>query len=178
MKAVTKVLTGAAGVAALVGMAAPAAAQYNPGYPGYGTNPVNVIGQVLQSVLNPYGQQQYRMNPQMAINRCTAAVQSRLARSSNAGYGYNPYGGGYGAYGQANAYSSARVLGVSRVEQRSRSTLRVRGVASSGQQQQPYGYGYGQYGGYPQQAAADLTFKCDIDSRGYIRDIDINRRRY
>jgi hypothetical protein len=38
----------------------------------------------------------------------------------------------------------------------------------------PYG-GYGGYGGY-NNATADLTFKCDVDYRGYIRDIDINRR--
>jgi len=30
------------------------------------------------------------------------------------------------------------------------------------------GYGYNQ--------AADLSFKCDVDYRGYVRDVDINRR--
>jgi hypothetical protein len=66
------------------------------------------------------------------------------------------------------------------VEQRSQSTLRVRGVATSGM---GVGYGgYGQpYGGYGggygyAQSPADLTFRCDVDYRGYIRDIDIDRR--
>jgi hypothetical protein len=38
----------------------------------------------------------------------------------------------------------------------------VRGLASSGR-----------YGGYN---TADLSFKCDVDYRGYVRDLDINRR--
>jgi hypothetical protein len=34
------------------------------------------------------------------------------------------------------------------------------------------------YGGYAQAPAlADLTFRCDVDYRGYIRDVDIDRRR-
>ena len=36
MKALTKMLTGAAGLAAVVGFAAPAAAQYYPGHGNYG----------------------------------------------------------------------------------------------------------------------------------------------
>ena len=58
--------------------------------------------------------------------------------------------------------------------------VRVRGLASSGRVAyngySPYGVGaYGALGyGYAQ--AADLSFKCDVDARGYIRDIDINRR--
>ena len=48
---------------------------------------------------------------------------------------------------------------------------RVRGYATSGM---AYGNAYGGYGGY--NAPADLSFKCDIDYRGYVRDIDINRR--
>lgn len=189
MTAVTKILTGAVGFAALVGTAAPAAAQY---YPGYNSGQ-NVIGQVLSTILNPYGQQQrYGINPQAAASQCSAAVQSRLAQRYSSGYGqyggqyggynqYNPYGGGY-----ANAYSNARVLGISRVEPRSSTTMRVRGYATSGMQAayNPYGgYGYGGYGGYQggyggynQAANADLTFKCDVDYRGYIRDIDIDRR--
>ena len=175
MKAVTKILTGAAGVAALVASAAPASAQtYNP----YGGG--NVVGQILQSVLNPYGAQQaygygYGQNPQALVNQCTAAVQGQLAQRYSAGYnpygGYNQYGG-YGGYN--NAYSSARVVGIRSVERRSSTTTRVRGYASSGMAMN-YG-GYGGYGGAYAQPQADLSFKCDIDYRGYIRDIDINRR--
>ena len=82
-------------------------------------------------------------------------------------------GSGYGGYGGYNkAYSSARVVGIRSVERRSNTTTRVRGYASSG-----VAMNYGGYGGYGYaQPQADLSFKCDIDYRGYIRDIDINRR--
>ena len=205
MKAVKTFAIGAVGAAALVGGAAPAAAQYYPGYPGYGYNqPGNVIGQVIGQLLNPYGQFGYQrgVNPQIAVQQCTAAVQQRLQTRYRAGYGQGGYGGyggypgyggaygGYGQYGYNNAYGQARVLGVSRVEQRSATTLRVRGVATSGMVYGGYPYGgdggygqggYGGYGGYGQggygyaQAQPDLIFRCDVDYRGYIRDIDIDR---
>jgi hypothetical protein len=179
MKAVKKIAIGAVGMAALLGASAPAAAQYYPGS-GYG----NVIGQVIQSVINPYGSQYgqygqyggqygYGMNQQRAVQQCTAAVQQRLAGYSNYG-GYGGYAGYGGAYGYTNAYSQGRVLGVTRVDQRSNTTLRVRGYATSGMNYGGYG-GYGTYGGY-NNAQADLTFKCDVDYRGYVRDIDIDRR--
>jgi hypothetical protein len=180
MKAVKTIAIGAAGLVALVGASAPAAAQYYPGYPYGGGG--NVIGQVLNSVLNPYGsygQYGYGMNQQMAVQQCTAAVQQRLSGYGASGYG--GYGGYGGAYGYGNAYSNGRVLGITRVDQRSNTTLRVRGYATSGMNYGGYGgyggyRGYGGYGGY-NNATADLTFKCDVDYRGYIRDIDIDRRR-
>jgi len=164
MKAVKTIALGAAGIVALVGASAPAAAQYFPCY-GY-NNPGNVIGQVLNSVLNPYGgygQYGYNQygygyggnNPQAAASQCTAAVQQQLQGRYAGGYGYGQYG-----------YSNARVLGVTRIEPRS-SGLRVRGDATSGMAYGGYGYG---------RTSADLTFRCDVDYRGYIRDVDIDRR--
>ena len=156
MRALTRFLAAGAGIAALA-TAAPAAAQYYPGY-GYGYgNPYggNVVGQVLNDVLgNGYGN--YGANSQAAVNRCAAAVQQRLS----GGYGYNGYG--YNGYGYNNG---ARVLGISRVEPRSNGELLVRGVANSGR----YAYGYNG------QGQVDLTWKCKVDYRGFIRDIDINR---
>ncbi len=149
-KALKFVLAGGVAAAALVA-AAPASAQYYPGYPGYGYGSGNVIGQVLNSVLgggyggygyNGYGA--YGANSGAAVGQCTNAVQARLG-----GYG------GYGAYGYAGG--GARVLGVTRVEPRSNGGMTVRGVASSGR-----------YG-------ADLTWKCKVDYRGYISDIDVDR---
>ena len=154
MRAITKILAGGAAIAALAS-AAPAAAQYYPGY-GYGYgNPYggNVVGQVLNGILgNGYGG--YGVNSQVATNQCAAAVQQRL----NGGYGYNGYGSGY-------ANTGARVLGISRVEPRSNGEVVVRGVANSGR----YAYGYSG------QGQVDLTWKCKVDYRGFIRDIDINR---
>ena len=84
MKAVTKILAGSVAAAALFS-AAPAAAQYYPGNPGYGYG--NPVGQVLNQVLgNGYGN--YGANSRVAVNQCAAAVQSRLS-GGYGGYGYN-----------------------------------------------------------------------------------------
>jgi hypothetical protein len=167
MRALKFLIAGGVAAAALMS-AAPAAAQYYPGYPGYGGygygNPYggNVIGQVLGQVLGGgyggYGGYGYGANSQIAVSQCTNAVQARLGGYS--GYGYSPYGygGGYNNYGYANG----RVLGVSRVEPRSNGGLTVRGVASSGRYA---GYGAG---------SPDLTWKCKVDYRGRVTDIDVD----
>jgi hypothetical protein len=170
MKAVTMMLAGGVAAAALFS-AAPAAAQYYPGYPGYGGG--NVVGQVIQQVLGGgyggygnYGGYGYGANSQMVVGQCVNAVQARLNGGYGAygNYGYSPYGNTmpYGGYGQA------RVLGISRVEPRSSGGLTVRGVASSGRYA-------GAYGGYGGQSQVDLTFKCKTDYRGMITDIDVDR---
>jgi hypothetical protein len=185
MLAVKTIALGAVGVAALVGGTAPASAQYYPGTPyGYGYGQPNagqVIGQVIAQVLNPYGQwgHQRGVNPQLAVSQCTRAVQHRLSTRHQVGYGqqYNPYN----QYGYGNAYNQARVLGITQVQQRSATTMRVRGVATSGMGHAQYGGGYGGYGGqygggYAQaQAHADLSFRCDVDYRGHVRNISIGR---
>jgi hypothetical protein len=122
MTAITRLLAGGAAIAALAS-AAPAAAQYYPGYgyPGYGS-PYggNVVGQVLNNVLGGG----YGANSQVLVNQCAAAVQARLSRT----YAYgSPYGYGGGA----------RVLGISRVEPRGDGGLRIRGVATSGYSGRP-----------------------------------------
>ena len=168
MKAVSKILAGGV-VAAALFAAAPAAAQYYPGSPygGYGTG--NVVGQVINQVLGGgyggYGQGYggYGANSQVVVSQCVNAVQARLGRN----YNYGGYGNsGYGGYGYTNhSYGQARVLGISRVEPRSRGGVTVRGVATSGMN----GCGYGG------QQPVDLTFKCSTDYRGYVTDVDIDR---
>jgi len=105
----------------------------------------------------------YRTNTtQMAADRCAAAVQNRLSYRTST----NIFG--------IRTASAGRVLGVTQVNP-NRNTVRVRGVATSGNG--GYGpYGVGLYGALGYQQRADLSFKCDVDYRGYIRDIDINRR--
>lgn len=152
MKAVTIILAGGVAAAALVS-AAPAAAQYYPGY-GYG---YGGVGQVINQVLGGPGYGYNGYNSQAMVNQCAAAVQQRL----NGGYGYN----GYNGYGYGNGYGGGRVLGISRVEPRQGGGLTVRGVATSGR--------YGGYG-YNNQTP-DLTWRCKTDYRGLIADIDINR---
>ncbi len=105
----------------------------------------------------------------MAAQRCSAAVQNRLSQRS----GLNIFGIVLGA----NTYSNARVLAVTQVVPRAQ-TVRVRGVASSGRMAYYDPYGASAYGmlGSNYAPAADLTFRCSVDYRGYVRDIDINRR--
>ena len=158
MKALTKVMAGSV-VAAALFSAAPAAAQYYPSPYGYG-NGGNVVGQVLGQVLGGgyggYGN--YGANSQVAVSQCVNAVQARLG----GGYG----NGGYSQYGYGNCYGGARVLGISRVEQRSGGGLTIRGVANSGRYAGYNGGGQGQ---------VDLTFKCKTNYRGFITDVDVDR---
>lgn len=163
MRAFTKVLAGGVAAAALFS-AAPAAAQYYPGY-GYGGGGdivSQVIGQVLGGAVggygynNGYGYNGYGngMNSQAAVGQCVNAVQARL--NGNGGYGYTPYG--------YNGFGGARVVGISRIEPRSGGGLTVRGVANSGRVANAY-----------DNNAIDLTFRCRTDYRGYITSVSIDR---
>lgn len=148
MKALKVILAGGVAAAALV-TAAPAAAQY---YPGYGGGIGGMINQVFGGGYGGgYG---YGVNQQAVVNQCAAAVQQRL----NGGYGYNGYG--YNNY----AYGGGRVLGISRVEPRSGGGVVVHGVATSGRNA---GYGYA-------NQRPDLTWRCKADYRGFINDVDVN----
>jgi hypothetical protein len=161
MRMIKTMIAGGAGLVALAA-AAPAAAQY--GYPYGYANPYGY---------SAYGSQYgYGVNTSVAAQQCTAAVQNRLySRTSLAGI----LGSLVGV-----PQNTGRVLGVTRVTANNGYT-RVRGIATSGR----YAYnGYSPYGvgaygalGYNTAAAADLSFKCDVDYRGYVRDVDINRRR-
>ena len=194
MSVKTKILAGVAGFAALVGFAAPAAAQYYPGYPGYGYgNNNNVVGGIINSILGygryPYGNYGYNQygNQSMAIDQCARAVEARIGgyRGGYYGYGNTPYGGGYanpyggygnqyGGYGYNQGYGGGRVLGITRVSRKNYG-LKVYGVASSGYRGYQ-GYGRGGYGSYGYGNGADLSWNCEVRYDGRIRDIDVNRR--
>ena len=161
MKLMIKMMAGGVGLAAIAA-AAPAAAQYPYGY----SNPYGYLNAYGYS--NPYGA--YGVNSTTATQQCTAAVQSRL-------YNRSSIGGILGAILGSN--TTGRVLNITQVTP-TRSGMRIRGLASSGRYAyNNYGpYGVGAYGslGYGYNQAADLSFKCDVDYRGYVRDVDINRR--
>jgi len=153
MRSITKLLAAGAAIAAF-GAAAPATAQYYPGYGyGYGTYPGYGYGGAVGSIVNGvtgnygygYGNRGYGYNmpggSQVAANQCSAAVQQRL------GYGGYGYGGGYG-----------QNVRVSSVEVRSGGGYRVRGVAAAG------GYGYG---------GGAVSFSCRTDPRGLVVDVDL-----
>ena len=68
---------------------------------------------------------------------------------------------------------------MTRAGRRSYGVVRVRGLASSGRvAYNTASVRSGAYGatGYGYNHAADLSFSCDVDYRGYVRDVDINRR--
>lgn len=192
MSATLKILTGAAGLAAAVGLATPASAQYypQPGYPqqpGYGYGNQNPVGQIVGQILGygryPYGNYGYNQynNQSGAIDQCARAVQSRLsggygAYYGNRGYGNQGYGNPYGnqGYGYNQGYGSGSVQGITRVERKSYG-LKVYGVASSGYRGYE-GYGRRGYGNYGYGAGADLKFNCEIRHDGRIREIDVKRR--
>ena len=91
---------------------------------------------------------------QIAVNRCTDAVQQRLDGNRYA------YRGGYGA---------PRVLGVSRVVPHGYSgAVTVQGVASSGGSA---GYAYGS------RTPVDMTWQCSTDYRGVIVGISVQPAR-
>jgi hypothetical protein len=172
-----KILAGAAGLAAAVGVATPAAAQYYP-QPGYGygnNNQGGVLGAIVNQVFGygqyPYGNYGYNQygNQSQAINQCARAVESRIGGRAYGNWGYQ----NYGYQGYNNGYGG-RVLGITRVERKSYG-LRVYGVASSGYNRYE-GYNRQGYGNYGYSQGADLSFNCKVEYNGRIRDVNVNRR--
>ena len=166
MRLMTKILAGTAGLAAFAA-AAPAVAQYS-----YGYNPYAYGNQYAYGQQYGYGNQYAygQVNTNVAAQQCTAAVQSRL-------YNRTSIGGILGAVLGANT-STGRVLSITRVSPRSNGMVSVRGLASSGRYASSgYGpYGVGAYGALGYGTAADLSFRCDVDYRGYVRAVRITRR--
>ena len=157
-------LASAAGVAATMALAAPAAAQYQNPY-----NQGGVVGQIIGNVLGygqyPYGNYGYGqptyMNAQLAVNQCARAVEARL-------------NGGYGGYAYRRG---ARVLGIDSVDVRSWNRLRIKGVATSGRNyRNPWGYG--RYTHNRSYGTPDLRFTCRADRSGRVHNVDIDRYRY
>src|SRR3569833_3045852 len=163
MRMMTKMLAGAAGLAALA-TAAPAAAQYYPRY--------NTYSPYASSQYGYNGYSSYGVNPSTAAAQCTAAVQSRQ-------YNRTSLASILGSLVGVPMTTQGRVLNITSALP-TRNGMRVRGMASSGRySSNAYGpYGVGAYGGlgYAYNNAADLSWKCDVDYRGYVRDVDINRR--
>jgi len=154
-----KLFAGSAAVAALA-TAAPAAAQYGYGY-AYG----NPYGAAPAYGYNAYGA---NAATAAAAQRCSAAVQSRLqTRQGLPGVIASLLGA---------PTVSPRIVSITQVTPR-RDTVRVRGLASTGRFAGGYGpYGVGAYGAVGYAYQPDLSFSCSVDYRGYVRDIDINRR--
>ena len=164
MTNMTKLLAGAAGLAAFAAAAPVSAHSYGDGSQ-YNTSPY----------ANAYGYNGYRsygmVNTSAAAQQCSAAVQQRL-------YNRRGIGGIIGAVLGAN--TSGQVLSVTQVHQRGNGMVRVRGLASSGRSAMngdgPYGVGADGALGYGYNKAADLSFHCDVAPNGAVYNVDINRR--
>ncbi len=161
MRIMTRMLAGAAGLAAIAA-AAPLNAQHYGYSSRYDSSPY-VRG-------TQYGY--YGANPNVATQQCSAAVQSRLSNRTS-------LGAILGSLVGFPTSSYGRVLSITQTIP-TRNGMRIRGLASSGRYaRNNYGpYGAGAYGalGYGYNASADLTWRCDVDYRGYVRNVDINRR--
>ena len=92
---------------------------------------------------------------QLAAQQCSAAVEARIKGSD---------------YGALSVPGTARVMTVTRADAEKR-FVRVRGTASSGVPNL-----VGAVGSLAAaQPSADLTFKCRIDYRGRILELDVDR---
>ena len=150
-------IAGGVGIAALVA-AAPAAAQY--AYP---------YGYSQYGYANPYAQNM----TQVAAQRCSMAVQQRLSYRGSTGIG-DIIGSLFGINTQQR--TQGRVLSITQIDP-DRNRIQVRGLASSGVSTGYGPDGMGAYGAYGYSYQPDLRFRCNVDYRGYVRDVDIDRRR-
>jgi hypothetical protein len=132
-----------------------------------GTASLAALATAAPAAAQYYGYPAYRASAtNMAVQQCSAAVQARL---NNRGTG-----GILGALFGFNTGFNGRVLSVTRVNP-NRSTITVRGLATSGRY--AYNpYGYGAYGAVGYSYQPDLSYRCRVDYRGYVRDVDTNRR--
>lgn len=176
-----------AAAAAIGGLSAPVAAQnpypypqqaypypyqqYGYGQQGYGQQGYgNPVTDIIDSLLG----NRYNITDRQAIRQCANAARAQAA-SQYGGYGYNNgYNNGYGnRYSRGIAAPSLRVTAITEVQRRSNG-LRVKGLMSTS-----YAGGYGNqyanngYGG--SSAAGDLRFRCNVDYRGAITSIRIDR---
>jgi hypothetical protein len=189
----TSLATFLTAAAALGTIAAPAAAQYAQpypqtypqtypqqgyGYPNQGYGGQNVIGSVIDQLLG----NRYNVTDRQAVSRCASAVIAQAQTQYRGGYGQQGYG-----YNQGFAAPAMRVTAITDVQRRS-SGLRVKGLLSSGYGGGYSGQGYGGQGyggqGYANQGygSGDLSFRCNVDYRGAVTNIRIDRnsnyRRY
>jgi hypothetical protein len=158
----------AAAVAALV--AGPALAQpyygqpypqpypqtYPQQYPGYGSQPYGGYGGsqgVIGTIIDGLVGNRYNVSDRQAVRQCAYAAVQRAESQYRGYYGGQPY-----AYQGYQGY--VRVTAITDVSRRSNGRVRVRGLLDTAR---------GGYGG------ADLSFRCDVDYRGVVYNVDLDR---
>ena len=141
----------------------PPQGQYPPGQGG--------IGQIINQLLG----NNYNRDDRYAVERCASAAMVEASRR----YRPDPYRQGYGNQGYYPP--QMRVTAITEVRRRNNG-VRVSGLLDSrGGYGQPYGNAYGYQGqGYqdPRYAAqGDLSFRCNVDYRGAVTNVRIDRNR-
>ena len=142
--------------------------QYQQGYPqpgytypdqSYGANQ-NAMGAIIDQLIG----NRYNVSDRQAIHQCAYAAVQRAQ-------GYN-YGG---AYGYPGYHNYLRVTAINEIERRSNS-VRVRGMLGGGGRYnaQPYDPRYGYNGGGYGYGGAQFSFRCDVDYRGYVRNVRVD----
>ena len=172
---------GAAGLAAAVPASAQTPYQSPYAYPPqaypqgqyYPQQGQTGVGAIINQLLG----NRYQANDRYAVERCaTAAMAQANAQYRRNGQGYGYQNQGYG-YGQGYA-APMRVTAITEVQRRNNNSVRVSGMLDSrgGYQQPPYGQAYG-YQGQGYAAQGDLTFRCNVNMRGAVSNVRINRNR-
>ena len=186
--------------AAIGGLAAPAAAQYAPypqplpgqpvygqpvygqpgyaqpyGQPGYGQQPYGYNNNPVNQIINQLLGNRYNVSDRTAISQCASAA----IQQAGVQYQREPYGNAYGynnnrGYNQGyNGAANMRVTAITDVQRR-QNGLRVSGLIDSRGGYAPNGQAYGyQNQGYA--ATGDLSFRCNVDYRGTVTNVRINR---
>lgn len=124
-------------------------------YPDQGYGSESTIGAIIDSLIG----NRYNVSDRQAIRQCAFAAIQR-AQSS--------YGGGYPqAYPGYNNF--IRVTAITDVQRRSNG-VRVRGMLGNGRAyNQPYDPRFP--GGGGDRWRRGMNFRCDVDYRGYVRNI-------
>lgn len=123
------------------------------GYPGqYGYGNQSIIGSIIDGLIG----NRYQVDDRQAIRQCAYAAVQRAESQ------YQPYFGGM-PYAYQGYNGHVRVTQITDVQHRSNGRVRVRGLLDTARG----GYSDGQYG--------DLGFRCDVDYRGSVYNLDLNR---
>jgi hypothetical protein len=123
--------------------------QYGQAYPGYGYNQGYSQNPVTAIIDSLLGNR-YNVTDRQAVSQCASAAMAQAGTQ-------------YGAYG------GLRVTSITDVQRRNNG-LRVKGMMSSG-----YGGQYGNQYGYQNRGygAQQLSFRCNVDYRGAVTNIRI-----
>ena len=150
----------------------------NQAYP-YSNQPYATTEGAIIAVVDSMIGTRYAVGDRQAIHSCAWAAVQRARSQGPVPYA-QPYGGYPGGYAQPySGYAGAhvRLTGITSVEHRSNS-VRVRGILDTGLYgARPYGYGGGAYGygGGAYNGGGDTAFRCDVDYRGAVFNVRLDR---